>query len=804
MAGAYVRYQLDASLPQLDGTRTLPGLGAPVTVARDERGVPTLTGESRVDVARALGFIHAQDRFFQMDLQRRQPAGELSALVGDAAFEVDARMRRHRFRRVAEAAYARTAPEWRALLDAYAAGVNAGLDALDAPPFEYLLLRTTPEPWKPEDAILTTLAMFDSLQGRQAGFEQTNQQLRDALPEPMFRFLAVAGSTWEAPATGEPLARPPIPGPEVIDLRARSAELRRVTGAFARATSSCDTSGSWSPGPAFLPCGGPEDAAIIGSNNWAVDRAHTANGGALVANDMHLGIGVPNIWYRASMVFPDAADPLDPLRVTGVTLPGLPTLIVGSTGFVAWGFTNTGGDWSDLVRIEPDARDPDRYLTPDGPMPFDAIDEPILVKGAPARTITIRSTRWGPIVWKDAKGREYAQHWVAHDPEVLASDLSRPERARTVAELLVVAAGLGIPHQNFTMADHAGHIAWTVGGVIPRRRGLDGFTSESWADGTNGWDGYLGSSEYPRIVDPESGRIWTANAPVVDGAMLRIIGDGGYADGIRARIIRGRLMAIQQATPAEMLDVQLDNRALFLERWRALVLSVLDVPREDVPVDRQAARSSFRRLIETTWTGHASPDSVAYRLVRAFRTEVVRTVMTFVTAPALARDASFDYTRSARAEGPVWQLVLERPPHLLDSRFGTWDDLLLAAIDDAIGQLTDGGRTLDGRTWGEFNRARIVHPLASSVPLLARWLNMPSDPLPGDVFTPRAHSPGAGPSERMVVSPGREAEGILHMPTGQSAHPLSPHHGDMHQAWATGAPVPFLPGPATNTLTLVP
>ncbi|MDH4066961.1 MAG: penicillin acylase family protein, partial [Acidobacteriota bacterium] len=157
-----------------------------------------------------------------------------------------------------------------------------------------------------------------------------------------------------------------------------------------------------------------------------------------------------------------------------------------------------------------------------------------------------------------------------------------------------------------------------------------------------------------------------------------------------------------------------------------------------------------------------------------------------------------------RAEGPVWQLVSERPSHLLDSRFSTWEGLLLASVDDAIAELTADGRTLDDRTWGEFNRAQIVHPLASAVPLLSRWLNMPADPLPGDVFTPRAHSPRAGPSERMVVSPGREDQGILHMPTGQSAHPLSPHYADMHRAWTAGEPVPFLPGPVTNTLTLVP
>jgi penicillin amidase len=193
---------------------------------------------------------------------------------------------------------------------------------------------------------------------------------------------------------------------------------------------------------------------------------------------------------------------------------------------------------------------------------------------------------------------------------------------------------------------------------------------------------------------------------------------------------------------------------------------------------------------------------VAYRLVRTFRLQVVRRVLGFVTAPAVARDPSFDYTRSLRTEGPTWALVAERPVHLLDPQFDSWSNLLLAAIDAAIAELTEGGRTLEGRTWGEFNRAIIQHPLGAAVPVVHRWLNMPDDPLPGDVYTPRAHSPRAGPSERMVVSPGHEEDGILHMPTGQSAHPLSPYFGSMQRAWVDGTPVPFLPGPAEHKLTL--
>ena len=792
--GAYARSQLRASLPQMTGTAAISGLSAAVRVDRDALGVPTITGATREDVARALGFLHAQDRFFQMDLQRRQPAGELSGLVGARAMEVDEAMRAHRFRSVAHRAFELAEPSYKKILDAYAAGVNAGVTALGAPPFEYLMLRATPEPWLPEDSILTVLAMFNTLQGRQAAFEQSHGALRDTLPEPMFRFLSTVGSEWETPVVGSPTPRPAIPGSDIFDLRRAHTEARNH-GSTEQLFSKCSPENEWFR-VSVIPCFREGAAENLGSNNWAVDGAHSDSGAAILANDMHLSIGVPIIWYRASLVFPDAARASAQQRITGVTLPGIPGMVVGSNGHVAWGFTNTGGDWSDLVRIERDAHEPQKYLTPEGPKAFDVFEETITAKGLPSKTVSIRWTMWGPIVWKDARGREYAQRWVAHDPNALASDITRPERAQSIEDLLQAVAGLGIPNQNVTMADDTGRIAWTIGGTIPKRIGHDGMTPESWADGRNRWDGYLTPAEFPRIVDPKDGRIWTANAPVVDGAMLAAIGEGGYADGIRARIIKERLMGIAKATPEDMLSIQLEDRALFLERWRKLLLDEL--------ASASGTRAEFRNLIDKQWTGRASPGSVGYRLVKEFRTLFVRRVMTSLTEPAKAVDPDFDYTRLLRGEGPVWQIISERPMHLLDPKYKNWNDAIVDAVDEVIDQLTRGGNTLADRTWGEANTAEIRHPLAGAIPFFGRYLNMPGDPLPGDVYTPRASTPRTGPSERMAVSPGHEDQGILHLPTGQSGHPLSPHYGDQYRAWLFGEATPFLPGPAVATLTLTP
>jgi penicillin G amidase len=783
--GVYARSRVRASLAQLDGAASISGLAAEVRVERDALGVPTIHAGSREDVARALGFLHAQDRFFQMDLQRRQPAGELAALVGARALDVDQEIRVHRFRSVAQSALELTEPSYRRILDAYAEGVNAGLNALGSAPFEYLVLRATPEPWRPEDSLLTLLAMFNTLQGRQATFERSHGALRDTLPEPMFQFLSAVGSEWETPVVGSPVARPPIPGPEVFDLRTlRPQDLRT-----SRSPQDLKTSGPQDLKTFWEPRAFGEEASTIGSNNWAVDGAHSASGAAIVANDMHLTIAVPIIWYRAS--FAVAGE-----RITGVTLPGIPPLVAGSNGHVAWGLTNTGGDWSDLVRIEPDPRDPAKYLTPDGPKAFDVFQETIAAKGADARTSTVRTTIWGPVVWKDARGREYAQHWIAHDAATLAADITSPERARSVDELLVAMAGLGIPNQNVAMADTSGRIAWTIGGAIPRRTGYSGMTPHTWTDGARKWDGYLTDAEFPRIVDPPAGRLWTANSPVVGDEMLAAIGEGGFADGIRARLIRDRLMTIDKATPKDMLDIQLEERALYLERWRKLLLDSL--------AGQSGARAQFRDLVESRWTGRASPDSVAYRLVKEFRTLFVGRVMMSLIAPATAVDPTIDNLRLQRGEGPVWQILTERPMHLLDPKYRSWDEAILDGVDATVAKLTGGGGSLSDRTWGEANAAEIRHPLAGAIPFFGRYLNMPGDPLPGDVYTPRASTPRTGPSERMAVSPGREHEGILHIPTGQSGHPLSPHYGDQYRAWLNGEATPFMPGPTVSTLVLKP
>ncbi len=811
-AALWLRHQLQDSLPQLEGEVALAGvaLSAPVRIERDELGIPTLHGEDRDDLALATGFLHAQERFFQMDLMRRQAAGELSALFGSAALPMDRNARLHRLRSRAERAVERLSPRERELLESYAAGVNAGLANLGARPFEYLLLRTEPEAWRAEDSFLVVLAMYFVLQDSDGSAESDLGLLYDLFPRELADFLAPRGTGWDAPLVGEPFEPPPIPGPEIYDLRAgsaaepldRAASARRLSpsptppAADGRFLASRERISAWLGGMSLSP----KERAQLGSNNSALAGSRTASGAALVADDMHLPLGVPNTWYRASFVLP--ADDGGEVRITGVTLPGIPLMVVGSNGHVAWGFTNSYGDWGDLVVLEQPAGDDLRYRTAEGFQTLTRFEEVIEVAGGESETFEVFESIWGPVVDRDHRGRRRALRWVGHDLDGYNLGLMGLEQATNLSEAFDVAHVSGIPAQNFVAGDAAGHIGWTIVGLVPRRvggeSGFDGRLPSSWATGERGWDGFLDSSQVPAIIDPPAGQLWTANARVVNGEMLATIGDGGYDLGARARQIRDDLSALDGASePQDLLAIQLDDRALFLQRWHTLLLEVLGRPHDN---DAELwARA--RRLVEETWNDHAAPDSVAFRLVRGFRLSVQEEVFDGLTAPLKEADERFRWGSLPQREGPLWRLVSEQPLHLLDPKYASWDAMLEAVADRLLHEVAEDG-PLEEQTWGKINTPRIRHPLSRAVPQLAGFLDIETPPLPGATFMPRVQGRGFGASERMAVSPGHEADGYFHMPGGQSGHPLSPFYRAGHDAWVEGRPTPFLPGPTKYELIL--
>ena len=772
-AAALLLYRAVAgSLADLDGERAVAGLSAPVSIERDGYGVPTIRGANRLDVARATGFVHGQDRFFQMDLLRRSTAGELAELFGAAAAAADRQRRRHRLRALARQVVDRAAPAQRALLEAYAEGVNAGLAALSAAPFEYLLLRAEPEPWQPEDIVLGNLAMFFELTDYDASRESGYAELLDGIPEALGRFVFAPGNRWDAPLVGDAWEVPPAPGPEVCDLRTTAPAGSRLDLQL--------------------------DLPVAGSNAWAVAGHRTSTGRAMVANDMHLGLNLPNIWYRVRLVVagekPDGSPQLD---ATGVTLPGTPLVVAGSNGAIAWGFTNSRGDWSDLVLIETDPANPDAYLTPDGYVPFEEYEETIRIKGSEPEVVRFRWTRWGPVVGTDHRGRLQALRWLAHVPEAVNLRISELETTASVPEAMALAPHVGIPPQNFVVADAQGSVGWTIMGRIPRRNGYDSARPASWADGTTGWHGWLTPEEYPRVVDPEAGLIWSANNRAVDGAVLNHLGANGYWLGARGRQIRDALAAVERPGIRDMLTIQLDDRALLQQEWRDALLDAL-------AADAAALypwRDELRDILER-WDGRAGIHSVAYRIVREFRRHVVASVLRGVLVGCGNFDGPVRPAATNQVEGPIWQLITAQPDHLLPPPHTSWDGLLLSAAHVAVA--TCGTEPLSGCTWGNANQVDIRHPLAGFLGPFRPWLTIPSGPLPGGDHMPRIQQRDYGASERFAVAPGDEANGYFHMPGGQSGHPLSPYFSAGHGAWAQGEPLPFLPGPALHRLTLVP
>lgn len=772
---------LAGSRARVDGQRTFIGLHAGVRIERDALGTVTIDGSQREDLSFALGYVHAQERFFAMDLMRRVPAGELAALVGPAALPLDLNHRRHRLRATAAAAYAQLPADQQHTLDRYRDGVNAGLADLSVRPWEYVLLGVRPAPWRSQDSLLVIAAMYLDLNGDGRNSRELRLgQLRSALPAPLADFLLAPDPDWEAPLTGQLSRRVPIPDAGVMNLR--SAATAAPMGASELTA-------------ALAPAA---DAARPGSNSFAVAGALTGTGAGLLANDMHLALRVPNIWFRARLRYPDSTAPGGQRDVNGVTLPGTPAMVVGSNGQIAWGFTNSYGDWQDWVRIVRDPAHPGRYKVPDGWATIGVYDEHIQVKGRPDTLLQVETTRWGPLMARDSDGTPLALAWTGEQPAGYNLRLMQLERTVDASSALELAPQLGMPMQNLLVADSVGAVGWTLAGNrIPLRGSADPLRPSDWSQPGSGWHGWADATHYPRVFNPPGGRLWTANNRTVDGAALALLGNGGYDLGARAQQIRDDLGARAQFRPGDMLDIQLDDRALLLTPWAHLL--------QDTLADtKQPALIPLRRLT-ASWDGHASVDSVNYTLVRAFRIQVTTAVLAPFVARVKKSHRDFAWPGESSAEVAVWTLIHAQPPNLLAPQYRDWHALLIAAAAQVAQQLGTQPGGLAARRWGEINRTAIRHPLSAVLPgWLGHFLDMPDQPLPGDSSMPRVAAPGFGASERFDVAPGHEAQGILEMPGGQSDNPLSPYYGAGHDDWVHGRPTPLLPGLAQHTLTLAP
>jgi penicillin amidase len=496
---------------------------------------------------------------------------------------------------------------------------------------------------------------------------------------------------------------------------------------------------------------------------------------------MHLRLRVPTVWYRARFKTGTGSTALD---ATGLTLPGAPIIVAGSNGQIAWGFTNSYGDYSDVS------------IVPCGET-LTSVVETIHVKGAADVSFPVRSGPRGLLFEEDPQHQRCVfVRWLATVPGATNFNILALENAASVAQALALAPSLGIPHQNLNVGDRRGHIGWSIAGRIPTVAGEERLT---------GGAPWTTEETHPRLLDPPGGREWTANArPIDDPKAEALIGGdeavlgSEYDLGARAHQIHDDLFAIgKPAAPADMLRIQLDDRAVFLTRWHDQLVALLD----DQALQGHPERAALKRIVKD-WRARASVDSVGYRLVRAYHSRTERAVWSMFLQ-ALDIDAQ-DAPPPPQFEGALWETVTAQPMHLLAASFPSWRDFLLAQVDATLADLKDDCPQLDVCKWGQRRPVTVRHPLSSALSFASRLLDMPTVELPGDHDMPRVQDGAFGASERFAVSPGHETEGYMQIAGGQSGHPLSPYYRTGFREWAEGKPLPFLPGRAEHTLTLAP
>lgn len=759
------------SLPQRDGRVELPGLAATVTVRADALGIPVIQAGSRVDAIRALGYLTARDRLFQMDLMRRKNAGRLAELFGPLAVASDIKIRSYGFPRVAEAVAARLPDAHRQLLAAYAEGVNQFIEHSTLP-VEFTVLGYRPEPWRIQDSVLVVLGMYEMLTAEAERDERMLTVMTQVLPPEVVMFLTPDTDYFTDRLQGVDAARRPARPVPVAELAAllKQAPLHAQTD-IVQLTKN-----------------------VAGSNAWAVGGVKTADGRALLASDMHVSLAVPNLWYRAELHYGD-------VHGAGLVLPGIPTLIAGSNGKLAWANTSLSGDFLDLVGLELNPADNLQYRLGGRWQNFEVAIETIAVKDAAAIQLAVKRSVWGPVATEPLLGKPVALHWLALDEQVFNFDLLDMQEARSLPEALDIANRAAAPPLNFMLADDLGHIAWTILGKIPKRVGGDGLISRSWADGAVGWDGYVAAQDLPRVVNPPEGYLVSANDRRIGKDYPEIIGHH-FEHGYRAYRITQRLQHLPAFNEATMFALQLDTESEFYAFYQQLALAVL-TPN----VAQSAAELQDLRAALLAWNGRADKDSIGLPVLVEFRKQLAASVFAPFLATCRQLEPGFYYDWRY-ADTPLLALLNAKIPALLPDagHFADWDAFILAQLKISAARVKAQASTptLTGSTWGIINRAQIGHPFSMVLPLLSHWLDMPNQPLAGCDFCVRFIKPAFGASERMVVSPAHLDAALLHMPGGQSGHPASPNYRDQHAYWADGLPLPLLSGKSEHVLILTP
>ncbi len=734
-----------STLPPTTQAARVPGLGAPVAIGFDADGIPRIQAANDIDAAAALGFVHARDRMFQMELMRRAASGRLSEIAGPAALSIDRMMRVLGLRPRAEADLALLPADTRAVLDAYARGVNAWIASRGRRAAPEFLLFGAPEPWTPVDSLLwgETMGLWLSSNWRT---ELQRLALAGKTPQWMIDTLWPPDNAAGHPEASLPSPRlaaltPGLVVPDSIDPNETAERLLALLPRF--------------PGP-FTQSG-------TASNAWAVDGAHSATGAPLLAGDPHLAFGFPGIWYLARI---DTAD----TTLAGATAPGVPFMVLGRNRAIAWSFTTTGADTEDVF-IET-AVGADAYATPDGPRRFVVRHEIIKIRGQPDQLLTVRETRHGPVIsdLDGSAGPILAVSMASLQPgNTAASGLRALNLARSVAEAGQAGAAITAPVQNLMVADRAG-IGLFVTGRVPIRRAGDGSAPVQGADGAHDWIGWASGERLPHYTAPASGHLLNANERIAPPDFPVFLGRDGFGDW-RARRIRELLAAAPRAAPADFVAMQLDMVSPFA---RDLLPRLLAVHTEDARAaaalallrhwDASMAMDLPQPLILTAWLDRFT-DLVLRDAGVALRNAGPHSEFAaYVLSPAGARWCNGDCTVTLRAS-------LEAAVTDLAARFGpdpaTW-------------------------RWGQPHQAVFANPLLSQIPLIGRWTRFQIESPGGDTTLDRgvpargSFESVHGPEFRAVYDLADLDRSLFVVAPGQSGNPLSSHADDFLARWRDG------------------
>jgi penicillin amidase len=849
--------QMNANLPQIDGTLSVFGLAAPVTIVRDAHGVPHIHAHSMNDLVFAQGYVTAQDRLWQMDMLRRYAAGRLAEVFGRSRLQQDRLQRTLQIRAAADRAYAVLPDDQKHWLEVYARGVNASIaDQHDHLPVEFRLLGYTPAAWSPRDSILVGLTMFQQLTH---GFP--NKLGREALaaklsPE-MIADLYPTGSWRDHPPT-EPTLDLTAPQTDIPDIPLDEsqtrlnhppsaspfspADLADLRATLALSSNSCDT-------------------CRAGSNGWAVSGSRTASGKPLLSNDMHFRPSLPGIWYEADLQA-DVPAPLTPFHAVGVTLPGTPFIIVGHNDHVAWGFTNLGADVQDLF-IEHTRGTPSgaEYQEPGGAWrPVRYQSEVIHVRGGADVTLDVPLTHHGnidtPIISSlyPNERRTLSLAWTIYDPANVSSPFFAVNLATDWNSILSAFSTWGGPAMNMMYADDQGHIGYHALGRIPVRGDAANPTQLAAVpvdtaapdEATHEWVGYIPFDQLPQAYDPPGGVLATANSRVtLDSYRFPITldwmspyrteriykvleaspqrGSDAHEPGTVPMAVPtaeasagGTLAPVHPLTPADMLALQND---VFSELDQVIAQRLAySIDHAGGPLKNDKRLHQAADVLRR-WNGNVDANAAAPAIVGAARNAFWPMLLIPHLAPRFAsqivQGADLSMMKVLQPEDAadlnLWQayswgersaveeqMLMHTPARWLPSGFATWDDFLAAVVQRG---LNDAHAPADLTTWQESKvyPVDIEHPIFGSSRLVPRLFSVPigtgPQPHSGDGTTVRQITADLAPSERFTADLGNLDNSTLNIVLGQSGNPASPWFMDQFQDWLRGTTysLPFTP-----------